>query len=87
MNGKNSTWMQTGRQLMKICNLAITSKVSYDDLEGGAIMFRKRRKIYLEVNHAEWRLIRFSLLRLREKLIAANLESNDVDALLARMMG
>ena len=50
-------------------------------------MFRKRRKIYLEVNHAEWRLIRFSLLRLREKLIAANLESNDVDALLARMMG
>ncbi len=49
-------------------------------------MFRKQRKVYLEVNHAEWRLIRFSLLRLREKLIAAKLESNDVDALLAHMM-
>ena len=49
-------------------------------------MFRKHKKVYLEVNHAEWRLIRFSLLQLREKLIAANLESNDVDALLARMM-
>lgn len=49
-------------------------------------MFRKHKKVYLEVNYAEWRLIRFSLLRLREKLIAANLESNDVDALLARMM-
>lgn len=87
MNGNRSTWTQTGRQLTKICNLAILSEVPYDDLEGGAIMFRKQRKIYLEVNHAEWRLIRFSLLRLREKLIAANLESNDVDALLARMMG
>lgn len=79
--------MQTGRPLTKICNLAIPSKVPYDDLEGGAIMFRKQRKVYLEVNHAEWRLIRFGLLRLREKLIAANLESDDVDALLARMMG
>ena len=72
---------------MKICNLAIPCKVTYDDLKGGAIMFRKHRKVYLEVNHAEWRLIRFGLLRLREKLIAANLESDDVDALLARMMG
>ena len=37
MNGKRSAWTQTGHPLTKICNLAIPSKVPYDDLEGGAI--------------------------------------------------
>lgn len=50
-------------------------------------MFQRHRKVYLEINSAERKLIRFSLLRLREKLIAANLDCADVDALLVRLMG
>lgn len=49
-------------------------------------MFRKRHKVYLKVNSAEWKLIRFSLLQLREKLIASQMGSEDVDALLVRLM-
>lgn len=49
-------------------------------------MLWRQRKIVLEINDAEWKLIRFGLLQLRDKLVAAQLESDEVNALLARMM-
>lgn len=48
-------------------------------------MFRREKKVYLSVNAADLRLIRTSLLALRNRLIAEGRYTDPVDELLTRL--
>ena len=50
-------------------------------------MFHRRSKLYVTVTPAERRLILFCLVQLRNRLIAEQFDTEDVDALLLRMGG
>ena len=49
-------------------------------------MFRKTTRFYIAFSPAEKKLVRYCLMELRSKLLAANLDTDDVDALLRRLM-
>ena len=49
-------------------------------------MFRSKKRLYVVLSPAEKKLIRLCLLELRNKLLAAELETDDIDALLLRLM-
>ena len=50
-------------------------------------MFHRRSKLYVTVTPAERRLILFCLVQLRNRLIAEQFGTEDVDALLLRLGG
>lgn len=49
-------------------------------------MFRAKRKYAVQLTPAELKLIRFSLMELRNKLIKEGFDTQDVDALIVRLM-
>ena len=49
-------------------------------------MFRAKRKYAVRLTPAERKLIRFSLMELRNKLLKAGFDTQDVDALILRLM-
>ena len=55
-------------------------------MKAGAEMFRAKRKYAVRLTPAERKLIRFSLTELRNKLAAEGFDTEDVDALLMRLM-
>ena len=50
-------------------------------------MFRREKKVILEVTAAELRMIRESLLALRNRLISEGRYTDPVDEMLMRLMG
>lgn len=50
-------------------------------------MFRKEKRYIICFSPAEKKLVRYCLMELRSKLLAANLDTDDVDALLHRLVG
>ena len=50
------------------------------------IMFRKQIRLYITFSPAEKKLVRYCLLELRNKLLAASCDTDDVDVLLRRLM-
>ena len=49
-------------------------------------MFRKTTRFYITFSPAEKKLVRYCLMELRNKLLAAGCDTDDVDALLQRLM-
>ena len=50
-------------------------------------MFRKTTRYFITFSPAEKKLVRYCLMELRNKLLAADCDTDDVDALLHRLMG
>ena len=48
-------------------------------------MFRAKRKYVIQLTPAERKLIHFSLMELRNKLLKAGYDTKDVDALILRL--
>ena len=48
-------------------------------------MFREKRKYVVQLTSAERKLIRFSLMELRNKLAAEGFDTHDADALILRL--
>lgn len=48
-------------------------------------MFRAKRKYAVKLTTAEQKLIRFSLIELRNKLVEEGFDTQDVDALILRL--
>ena len=49
-------------------------------------MFRREKRYIIGFSPAEKKLVRYCLMELRSKLLAANLDTDNVDALLQRLM-
>lgn len=49
-------------------------------------MFRAKRKYIVQLTPAERKLIRFSLMELRNKLLKAGFDTKDVDVLIRRIV-
>ena len=49
-------------------------------------MFRREKRYIIGFSAAEKKLVRYCLMELRSTLLAANLDTEDVDALLQRLM-
>ena len=49
-------------------------------------MFHKTKHFYISFSPAEQKLVRYCLMELRNKLLAASCDTDDVDALLRRFM-
>ena len=49
------------------------------------MLFRPKRKYAVRLTPAERKLIRFSLMELRNKLVAEGFDTADVDALILRL--
>ena len=49
-------------------------------------MFRREKRFVIGFSPAEKKLVRYCLMELRNKLLAASLDTEDVDALLQRLM-
>lgn len=49
-------------------------------------MFRREKLYCIALSRAEKKLVRFCLVELRNKLIAENLETDEIDALLTRFL-
>ena len=50
-------------------------------------MFRREKRFFIGFSPAEKKLVRYCLMELRNKLLAASLDTEAVDALLHRLMG
>lgn len=48
-------------------------------------MFRAKRKYVVQLTPAERKLIRYSLMELRNKLLSEGFDTQDVDALIMRL--
>ena len=55
-------------------------------MKAGAEMFRVKRKYVVQLTPAERKLIRYSLMELRNKLIKAGFDTKDIDMLIQRMV-
>ena len=55
-------------------------------MKAGADMYRAKRKYVIQLTPAERKLIRFSLMELRNKLAAEGFDTEDVDKVIARLM-
>lgn len=51
------------------------------------IMFRREKRFIIGFSPAEKKLVRYCLMELRNKLLDAGCDTDDVDALLQRLMG
>lgn len=49
-------------------------------------MFRRKKRYFLSVTPAEEKLVQFCLFELRNKLLASGHETEDVDALLRKLI-
>ena len=49
-------------------------------------MFRRKKRYFLSVTPTEEKLVQFCLLELRNKLLASGHETEDVDALLRKII-
>ena len=49
-------------------------------------MFREKRKYVVQLTPAERKLIRYSLMQLRNKLLSEGIDTQDVDKVIARLM-
>ena len=49
-------------------------------------MFRAKRKYVIQLTPAERKLIRYSLMEMRNKLAAEGFDTEDVDKVIARLM-
>ena len=54
-------------------------------MKAGAEMLRAKRKYIVRLTPAERKLIRFSLMELRNKLLKEGFDTQDVDALIMRL--
>ena len=54
-------------------------------MKAGTKMFRSKRKYVVQLTPAERKLIRCSLMELRNKLLKAGYDTKDVDALILRL--
>ena len=55
-------------------------------MKAGAEMLRAKRKYAIQLTPAERKLIRYSLMELRNKLIKAGFDTKDIDMLIQRMV-
>lgn len=54
-------------------------------MKAGAEMFRAKRKYVVHLTPAERKLIRYSLMELRNKMTREGFDTQDVDALILRL--
>ena len=54
-------------------------------MKAGIEMFRSKRKYIVQLTPAERKLIRYSLMELRNKLAVEGFDTEDVDALILRL--